>query len=223
MWVRWTGNPCCSIYTPRQCTETQSQVQNQEIICASWVSSHQVKYQNCMLECLNVRDSQWSECPTSCWHQDHEWEDAAEECPGQCVSERAISLRHIGQGIVLPISILHSGTPDSHIHAAAIAINPAAVSSWEAVGNVFNPISERIIHIGLKIHMSFASIIAIYASINPVSSISEVNEPSSAFYNQLQATLSSISPKYMVIILGDFNARVGSNFNTLKSVIGLTE
>ena len=127
-----------------------------------------------------------------------------------------------GHGItkVRSTTILHSGTPVSHVHGVAIALSSAAFSSWEAAGSVFNPISERIIHIRLKTHMSFASIIAIYAPTNPVSSTSDANEPSNAFYDQLQATLSSIPPKDMVIILGDFNARVGSNFNTWKSVIG---
>ena len=127
-----------------------------------------------------------------------------------------------GHGItkIRSTTILHSGTPDSRVHGVAIALSPAALSSWEATGSVFNPICERIIHIHPKTHMSFNSIIAIYAPTNPVSSTSEASAPSNAFYDQLQATLSSVPSKDMIVIMGDFNARGGSDFNTWKSVIG---
>ena len=117
-------------------------------------------------------------------------------------------------------TILHSGTSSNHIHGVAISLSPRAHSSWEAAGSIFQPISERIIKIRLKTHLAYATIIAVYAPINPVSANAEANVQSDSFYEQLQACLADVSPKDMIIILGDFNARVGSDFNSWKSVIG---
>ena len=43
---------------------------------------------------------------------------------------------------------------------------------------------------------------------------------SEAFYDQLQSTLSSIPSSDLLVILGDFNARVGSDFSSWNLVIG---
>ena len=93
-------------------------------------------------------------------------------------------------------------------------------SSWEAAGSVFSPISERILSIRIKTHLSYATIIAVYAPTNPTNPTSEACVPSDSFYDNLQATLSSAPQKDMIIIMGDFNARVGSDSNQWKAVIG---
>ena len=55
------------------------------------------------------------------------------------------------------------------------------------------------------------SIISVYAPTNPTNSTSGSAQPSEAFYEQLQSTLSSVPPSDLLVIMGDFNARVGSN------------
>ena len=117
-------------------------------------------------------------------------------------------------------TVLHSGTPSNHIHGVAFLMSPRAYASSEGAGSVFVPISELIIHIRIKIHIGFASIIAVYAPTNPVASTREAIEASDSFYSQLQSVLSSVPPRDMVVILGDFNARVGSDFSVRKAVIG---
>ena len=108
-------------------------------------------------------------------------------------------------------TILHSGSPSNHICGVAIALSSCAWSSWETAGSIFYPISEQIIRIRLQIHLSFASAIVIYASTNCASANTEASVPPDKFYYVLQDTMSSVSPRDMVIILGDFNACVGSN------------
>ena len=117
--------------------------------------------------------------------------------------------------------ISHSGSPSNHVCNVAIALSPRACSSWDAAGIIFHPISERII-ICLKTHLSlsYASVFAIHAPTNPVSTNVEASVQSDNFYDLLQDTLSSVPPRDMVIILGDFNAHVGSNFVLHSSVIG---
>lgn len=108
-------------------------------------------------------------------------------------------------------TILHSGTPSSHVHGVAIVLSPCAKLSWDAAGNIFHPISERIMYIHLKSHKSFVSVIVIYAPTNPVSSTADTAAPSEQFYNLLQSTLSMVPKNDLLVILGDFNARVGAS------------
>ncbi|MDA8003247.1 MAG: endonuclease/exonuclease/phosphatase family protein, partial [Alphaproteobacteria bacterium] len=127
-----------------------------------------------------------------------------------------------GHGItqIQSCTILHSGSDSSHTSGVAIALSPHARSSWEAAGRVFTPVNDRIMHIRLKSHLSYTTVIAVYAPTNPVSSTSESNQPSEDLYNDLHSVLATIPPTDMVVILGDFNARVGTDTNTWHTVLG---
>ena len=98
-------------------------------------------------------------------------------------------------------------------------MSPRACSSWEAAGSVFHLISECIIHILLKTHLSYDSVIAICAPTNHVSTNAEESMSFDNFYD-LQDTLSSVPSRDMVIILGDFDAHISSKFVLHSSVIG---
>ena len=117
-------------------------------------------------------------------------------------------------------TILHSGSLSSHTHGVAIILSPRAKAVWNAAGCVFQPVSERILRLRLKCHMSYISVVAVYAPINPPNSTSEAVDPSEAFYDQLQSTLSSVPSSDLILILGDFIAHVGSDFSSWNSVIG---
>ena len=82
---------------------------------------------------------------------------------------------------------------------------------------MFLPISERIIRIRVKTHLGYATIIAFYAPVNPPNG---TRAPSDAFYEQLHSTLASAPSRDMTLILGDFNACVGSRTSQWQSVIG---
>ena len=128
--------------------------------------------------------------------------------------------RWTGQGVskIRSYTILHSGTESQHTHGVAFILSPRA--SWEKAVCVFDAVSERIASIRVKLHFSFATIIAVYAPTNPTSSTSEAMSPSIEFYNKLQSTIASIPHKDMVIVLGDFNARVGQSSPHCKSIVG---
>ena len=127
-----------------------------------------------------------------------------------------------GNGIstIRGTTILHSGTPSSHLHSVAILLSPMAKSAWDAAGNVFQPVSERILPIRNKCHFSFMSVVSVHAPTNPSSATSEAVSVSEAFYGQLQSTLSSVPSSNLLVILGDINARVGSDHSSWNSVIG---
>ena len=94
----------------------------------------------------------------------------------------------------------------------AIALSPSARYSWEAAGGLFHPVFERIIHIPLKCHLSYITVVAIYAPTNPSSSTTQAAAPSDTFYDKLQSVVSDVPPRDMLLVLGDFNACVGSDF-----------
>ena len=75
-------------------------------------------------------------------------------------------------------------------------------------------------YIRLKSHLSYITVFAIYASINPVTSTTEANQPSEDFYNELHSAMATIPATDMVTILGDFNARIGTDTNTWHTVLG---
>ena len=127
-----------------------------------------------------------------------------------------------GNGIttIRDTTVLHSGTPSSHLNGVAILPSPLAKYAWDAAGNVFQPVSECILRIRLKCHFSFMSVVSVYAPTNPSSATSEAVSASEAFYDQLQSTLSSVPSSDLLVILGDFNARVGSDHSSWNSVIG---
>ena len=130
--------------------------------------------------------------------------------------------RWTGQGVtkIRSHTVLHSGTQSQHVHGVAFVLSPLAHSAWEAAGSVFVAVSERIAKIRVKLHFSYATIIAVYAPTNPTSSTSEAVAPSIEFYNQLQSTIASVPRKDMIIVLGDFNARIGHSSPHWNSIVG---
>ena len=55
---------------------------------------------------------------------------------------------------------------------------------------------------------------------NPSSSTSQAAAPAHDFYDQLQSVVANVPSRDMVLVLGDFNARVGSDLQSWGSVIG---
>ena len=84
-----------------------------------------------------------------------------------------------GSGVssVCDSTILHSGSLSSHTHVVAVILSPRAKAAWDAAGCVFQPVSERILRLRLKCHMSYMTVVAVYAPINPPNSTSEAVNP----------------------------------------------
>ncbi len=77
----------------------------------------------------------------------------------------------------------------------------------------FNPVSSRIITIRLQGHPFNLTIIQVYA---PTSTASD--ETMEAFYGQLQDTIDNIPSKDMLVVMGDWNAKVGNSQLKSKTV-----
>ena len=130
--------------------------------------------------------------------------------------------RWTGQGVskIRAHTILHSVSESQHVHGVAFVLSPLAQASWEAAGCVFDAVSERIVRIRVKLHLSFATIIAVYTPTNPTTSTSEAMSPSTEFYSLLQSVIASVPHKDMLIVLGDLNARIGQSSPHWKSIVG---
>ena len=124
--------------------------------------------------------------------------------------------RRPGNGVssIRDSTILHSGTPSFHIHSVAVILSPRAKAAWEAAGCEFQPVSEHILKLRLKCHMSYMTVVAVYTPTNLSNSTSKVASPSEAFYDHFQLILFSVPSSNLLFIMGDFNARVGSDFSS---------
>ena len=72
----------------------------------------------------------------------------------------------------------------------------------------------------LKLLFSYITVIAIYAPTNPVSSTVAANQPSEDLYNELHSVLATVPHTDMTIILGDFNAHLGTDTTTWHTILG---
>ena len=78
------------------------------------------------------------------------------------------------------------------------------------------PVSDRIMTLRLPLtHKRYCTIISIYAP-----TMTNTPESIDGFYDQLSQTLRGIPFSDKIILMGDFNARVGDDFSTWKNVIG---
>ena len=75
--------------------------------------------------------------------------------------------------------------------------------AWKKNG-VFRPINERLLQVRVKIGGFGISLIAAYAPTEV-----DESENSEKFYETLQSTIESLCKKDVIIVAGDFNARVG--------------
>jgi hypothetical protein len=108
-------------------------------------------------------------------------------------------------------SILYSGAEEQHHRGVGLMMSPEArkcLIKW-------NPVSERIISARFNSKYVKLTIIQIYSPTNDAK-----EEEKDEFYEQLQKEI-SLTPKHdMIILMGDANARVGSDNTNHKRTLG---
>ena len=102
-------------------------------------------------------------------------------------------------------TVLYSGSADknsSNQRGTAVVLIGYLKTAWMEK-HIFFPINDRSLKIRLKLGKIWLSIISVYAP-------TEVSDPytSDEFYFQLQHTVKEVNHKDMLLVLGDFNARV---------------
>ena len=129
----------------------------------SYIFSHEVQNQNWLQECSFI-------------HLNHDMCSVINTMKTKNMDLLAlskVSLVWLGVSTTHGITILHSGTSSPHINGVAALLSPRARAAWEATGSVFQPASERMIKIRLlEWHLSYMTVLSVYAPTNPSTSTS---------------------------------------------------
>ena len=158
--------------------------------------------------------------------------------PGHGVSQ-------IGDSVIA-YSGLSADDPHHRHRSVAVVLSERVASAWRVAGSVLDPVSERLLHICLKSHTGFLSLIVVYDQshtgclslivvydqshtgslslivvydqshtgwLSLIVVYAPTNEPkneeeSVAFYQALQECVRQVPRRDMLVIMGDFNARV---------------
>ncbi|CAF4737098.1 unnamed protein product, partial [Rotaria sp. Silwood2] len=121
-------------------------------------------------------------------------------------------------------TIIYSGMPSDsktkEAHGVAIFLDQRATDACNNLGSIWEAVSGRIVMVRLECKPVNVTLISIYSPVNP-NGQKDAGEMVDAFYIKLQATIENIPKDDMVLIMGDFNARVGAQqYQTAHSIIG---
>ncbi|CAF4265621.1 unnamed protein product, partial [Rotaria sp. Silwood2] len=94
-------------------------------------------------------------------------------------------------------------------HGAAVCWGSEATCAWKNSGSQWEAVSSRIVTVRIECRPVPITIIAAYAPINPSNGVKNNIETCDEFYKSLQATIDKIHKSDMIMIMGNFNARVG--------------
>ena len=104
------------------------------------------------------------------------------------------------------------------LYGVAVVLSPRLYSVWKEGGGFWEPISPRLIKIRIPFQDSiykFFSFIGVYAPTQ-----SSTDEDKDLFYERLGDVCDKVSKGDTLVVLGDFNARVGEFSEDYPRVIG---
>ncbi|CAF1042994.1 unnamed protein product, partial [Didymodactylos carnosus] len=106
-------------------------------------------------------------------------------------------------------------------HGVAVCLDQSAAKVWNASGSAWEAVSSRILTVRLGRKPINITVTAVYAPVNPANGQKSEVEASEDFYKCLQETIDKVQKQDMVLIMGDFNARLGQQQNlTAGEVVG---
>ena len=117
-------------------------------------------------------------------------------------------------------TIIHSGrpvpdeSPFRRNEGVAIVLDPALAAAWREAGEEWKAVSPRVVRARFKMGTeqsdgtripTYVTVISVYAP-----TFGAPVEEKETFYSDLQDTLDEVREQDLLMIVGDFNARVGS-------------
>ena len=124
-------------------------------------------------------------------------------------------VRWVDSGMI-PIAqghtLLFSGRKDGkHRQGVGLALSRKARTALKS----FTPVNSRIITARFAASHGFCTVVQVYA---PTNDSQEAQK--NAFYEQLQSTLDNIPKQDVLVLMGDFNAKIGSDHRHWHGVLG---
>ena len=110
------------------------------------------------------------------------------------------------------------GEPVQRNAGVGILLNPTVAAAWRDSGEWWRAISSRIVSVRIQLQrctscgvnrqngIIYLTVISAYAP-----TFCSPQEYKDQFYDDLMCTISSVCQDYLLLVVGDFNARVGSN------------
>ena len=102
---------------------------------------------------------------------------------------------------------------DKHYHGAGFAIRTRLVKYLD--GNFPKGINERLMTMSIPLEGSTLSIISAYAP-----TLAQSDETKDKFYGELSDAINKVPSSHKLLVMGDFNARVGTDHTSWENTIG---
>ncbi|CAF2594900.1 unnamed protein product [Rotaria sp. Silwood2] len=106
-------------------------------------------------------------------------------------------------------------------HGAAVCLGPKASRAWRNSGSIWKSVNSRIVTVRIKCQPIPITVIAVYAPVNPSNGLKADVEACDEFYKALQSSIDNTNKGDIILIMGDFNARVGvEQTSSAQTVVG---
>ncbi|CAF1679859.1 unnamed protein product, partial [Rotaria magnacalcarata] len=127
--------------------------------------------------------------------------------------------------VVNEYTFIYSGAPEKErtraAHGAAACLGSKAPRSWRNSGSIWRSVNSTILAVRIKCQPIPITIIAVYAPVNPSNGLKADIEARDEFYKALQSTIDNTNKGDIILIMGDFNARIGvEQASSAQSVVG---
>ncbi|XP_030745131.1 craniofacial development protein 2-like [Sitophilus oryzae] len=140
----------------------------------------------------------------------HEMDNYRLDILGICESRwNGFGEHHSASGELL----LYSGKPPNEKHANGVALLITKNLTKSLIE--WKPINDRILIARFKTKVRNLTIVQCYAPTEP-----STDEDKDIFYETLNTTLNAIKKSDMMIVMGDFNAKVGSDNRNSEDIMG---
>ncbi|CAF3960540.1 unnamed protein product [Rotaria magnacalcarata] len=135
------------------------------------------------------------------------------------VTKRELIVRQLKRYRIQVAALAETKIPDSGV--CVVNGYTFIYSAWKNSGAQWEAVSSRIVTARIECRPEPITIIAVYAPINPSNGVKNDIETCDEFYKTLQATIDKTHKSDMIMIMGDFNARVGvEQANTAGGTVG---
>ena len=109
---------------------------------------------------------------------------------------------------------IHSAADDKGVGGVGIFMTGRVKAAWEAAGGTWTTHGRRIVAARMKNQTGFTTMVAVYAPTE------EHPDDADEFYEELQKVVQKIPKRDVLLLLGDFNARLGVENDGYEKVMG---